>query len=402
MATSYGKWTVLSQLGSGGQGDVYTVCETAAIERWNRELQEHLSNCLHGINPLIRSKAGGALYALLHERQYGKGTTIGALKILHTRDDDDARKRAQARMKNEIEVLKEVTHPNLVKILDYSEAGNWFVMEYLSGGTLEQARDQFNEPARVLSAISGIVEAVGILHGRKVVHRDIKPGNVFLRNTGEWVLGDLGLVFSANSDGPRVTHSAEKVGTRDFMATWLLGRGRISDPNAACDVFAFGKLIWWLLTPGKDVRLHYIAEDDTDIRKLHSHTRGIEYVFEQVLKRSVVEHECDCLGDASQLGEVIRTVQGLLQAEGARRCTVCSEGYYVHRRAVDRSHATNSREVSYFDPPEWRSPDYVPSRRLDSETMFCVNCGHILELRCGFQRPWWVTVLADADGCVYG
>lgn len=137
-------------------------------------------------------------------------------------------------------------HPNLVHLYDLrtDERGDhWLVMEYVQGEPLsnvlnrsprglptEQAREWFLQ----------IAEAVAYLHDHAVIHRDIKPGNVFVEN-GIMKLGDYGLSKTVSSAS--LTQSAN-VGTVYYMAPEV-GRGACTKQ---VDVYACGVMLYEMLT----------------------------------------------------------------------------------------------------------------------------------------------------------
>jgi len=137
-------------------------------------------------------------------------------------------------------------HPNLVHLYDLQtdERGDhWLVMEYVHGEPLnavlnrnpkglpaEQARDWFLQVAR----------AVAYLHDHAVIHRDIKPGNVFVEH-GELKLGDYGLSKTVSSNS--LTQSAN-VGTVYYMAPEV-GRGSCTKQ---VDIYACGVMFYEMLT----------------------------------------------------------------------------------------------------------------------------------------------------------
>jgi hypothetical protein len=137
-------------------------------------------------------------------------------------------------------------HPNLVHLYDLrtdDRGDNWLVMEYVHGEPLsavlnrnpkgvrpEQARDWFLQVAK----------AVAYLHDHAVIHRDIKPGNVFVEH-GVLKLGDYGLSKAVTSSS--LTQSAN-VGTVYYMAPEV-GRGACTKQ---VDVYACGVMFYEMLT----------------------------------------------------------------------------------------------------------------------------------------------------------
>ncbi len=140
-------------------------------------------------------------------------------------------------------------HPNLVSIYDLrSNAAeeHWIVMEYVEGPTLAQllARHADGLPHDdVLCWLEGIVAGVGYLHEMALVHRDLKPGNIFLEGDTVKVI-DYGL-----SKFITVSHRSgqtQSVGTLHYMAPEI-GSGRY---GPEVDVYSLGVMLYEMLTGG--------------------------------------------------------------------------------------------------------------------------------------------------------
>jgi serine/threonine protein kinase len=127
---------------------------------------------------------------------------------------------ALLRFRREIDVLSQIDHPNLVK---FHESGRhdgcfFYVMEFVRGGTLRdriEARGPGSE-ADVLDLLASVAEPLGYLHARGLVHRDVKPGNIFYRQDGSVVLGDFGLAKRQDDHG--ITIAEEFIGTPLYLA----------------------------------------------------------------------------------------------------------------------------------------------------------------------------------------
>ena len=129
---------------------------------------------------------------------------------------------------SEVNILRELHHPNIVKyydrIIDRDSAKIYIVMEYCEGGdiaTLIKAskKDKKFLPEEIVwSVLSQMLQALGSCHNRKegkILHRDLKPGNIFLDASKNVKLGDFGLSRMMNTDSVfAYTH----VGTPYYMS----------------------------------------------------------------------------------------------------------------------------------------------------------------------------------------
>jgi serine/threonine protein kinase len=215
MASIYGnRWRVVRPLGQGGQGRVYEVedveqqqqmSDEGLEERMKRTLREATAAVYHaGSQAAIRD-----LIDLIREQSKMVALTVttrrGALKELLPFEDAVNPQTARERLAREMGAMAGVSHPNLIAMLDSSANERWFVTAYYPNGALENNLTKYR--GRVLDAlraIRGLVDGVALLHKSGTVHRDIKPGNVYIDDTERLVLGDFGLVFRSDQ-ADRVT-----------------------------------------------------------------------------------------------------------------------------------------------------------------------------------------------------
>ena len=102
------------------------------------------------------------------------------------------------RFEQEYHVARQIDHPNIVKALDFGreDETRYLVMEFIEGESLGQKIERegrMNEEAAI-RIISQIAEGLQAAHKQGMIHRDVKPDNILLTNTGVAKLTDLGLV----------------------------------------------------------------------------------------------------------------------------------------------------------------------------------------------------------------
>jgi serine/threonine protein kinase len=104
-------------------------------------------------------------------------------------------------------------------------------------------------PIIALELFEQICKGIAYAHSQGVIHRDIKPDNIFLRTElGPAVVGDFGICF-VEQDGTRLTILDEAVGPTMFIAPELED-GRLTNITNKCDTYSSGKLLYWLLSGG--------------------------------------------------------------------------------------------------------------------------------------------------------
>ncbi|WP_437928355.1 protein kinase [Sorangium sp. So ce291] len=169
---------------------------------------------------------------------------------------------ALASIRREIYALSRVHHPGVVRILDHGIEGGrpWYAMELIEGRPLEghlqalhpQKGQGDQTPAaaprlpEVIGAIRRLCGALGFLHGRGVIHRDVTPRNIVIRPDGTPVLIDFGLATRNTGAGRDLLESLAGVeGTIAYMAPEQI-RGELLDPRA--DLYALGCILYEAVT----------------------------------------------------------------------------------------------------------------------------------------------------------
>ncbi len=206
--TRLGSYLVRSLLGSGGMGEVYL----AHDERLRRDV---------------------------------------AVKLMAPRLEHEAR--AVDRFIREALAVSALNHPNIVTIHETGEdaAGRFIVMELVQGRSLREVIRQGATVEQARDLIRQVAEALTVAHARQIVHRDVKPDNVMVRDDGYVKVLDFGLARIAMA-GPagEATVSAE---TRTGLVLGTIGylspeQARGEAVTTASDVFALGILLYELLT----------------------------------------------------------------------------------------------------------------------------------------------------------
>jgi serine/threonine protein kinase len=153
------------------------------------------------------------------------------------------------RFLHEYEVIADLDHPNIVRIYDFGVSDDHvhIAMEYLSGGDLGQKITAGVVEKDALDYTRQIAGALHNLHSAGILHRDLKPGNIMLREDGSMALIDFGLAEKMQRDsGAAGTDGI--FGTPHYMSPEQ-GRGRVVD--ARSDLYALGVIFFEMLTGKK-------------------------------------------------------------------------------------------------------------------------------------------------------
>ncbi|MDE2914527.1 MAG: protein kinase [Paracoccaceae bacterium] len=365
------RWIVVRPLSKGGQGQVFLVRDQTPEPNFNslfakyKELQSIYSTPIQSY-PVGKPKESFTEFVttlrtfLEREQEF-----VGALKLLLPSEEGVATDKeiAARRMEQEISVLQSVEHPSLVKILDSCAPEQWFVMDYMDGGNLSVRLDvSAGRPLDALKALRPVVEAVSRLHDRGFVHRDIKPGNIFVAKDGRLVLGDCGLAFRLG-DVSRNTATFENVGTRDFQPPWSQGQ-RVEDVRPTFDVWSLGKTLWSMVSGRPVLQLWYFDRKENDLRNMFPGDHGMQYIH-YILEKCIVENEVDLkVRDASELLKLIDEAIWALEngcqlpsKSSSMRCRFCGIGKYEFQHQYDVFGNSNTAYEKYV--------------------LVCLECGHV-------------------------
>jgi predicted Ser/Thr protein kinase len=143
-----------------------------------------------------------------------------------------------ARFEREARLAAALNHPNLVKVFDFSvdaEERPFLIMEYVTGGTLAEARSQALDVDFLARAL---LDAVAHIHAAGILHRDIKPANVLLDADGSPRLTDFGIARGEETSG--LTQTGQVLGTLRYLAPEV-AEGRPA--TVTSDLYGLGVLL---------------------------------------------------------------------------------------------------------------------------------------------------------------
>jgi serine/threonine protein kinase len=209
-----------------------------------------------------------------------------AIKLLadNLAGDDEVR----GRFSREARLAAKLEHPNVVQVFDVGDDEDrpYIVMEYVDGGTvgdrLERRRRSLatNEAVQLLCQLC---DGLGHAHSKKLIHRDIKPQNLLLRESdGCLKITDFGIARAAE-ETTRLTRPGKVIGTDRYMAPEQLADGKITP---AVDVYACGVVANEMLPDARPPELREIVE------------------------RCLRPDPGDRFSDARALGEALASVEG--------------------------------------------------------------------------------------------
>jgi eukaryotic-like serine/threonine-protein kinase len=195
------RYMIVSRLGEGGMADVYLAIDTLL----NREV---------------------------------------AIKVLRGELSTDAV--SLLRFKREANAASTLNHPNIVEIYDVGEEGgkHFIVMEVVRGKTLKQLISQRGamEKEEALAIMKQLIAAISEAHRKNIIHRDIKPQNVLVKDDGTVKITDFGIALA--QDAMQLTQTDAVMGSVHYLAPEC-ARGEAASNQS--DVYSLGIVLYELL-----------------------------------------------------------------------------------------------------------------------------------------------------------
>ncbi len=261
-----------------------------------------------------------AVYAATH-----RNGARAAIKMLHLAVSLDADVRR--RFLREGYLANAVAHPGSVRVLDddVAEDGSAFlVMELLEGESLDALAERRGgklPAAEVLPFAERLLDVLVAAHQKGIVHRDIKPDNVFLTREGVIKLLDFGIARMRDGGAVALTAEGASFGTPAFMAPEQ-ALGRTDEIDGRTDLFSVGATMFFLLT-GRCVHVtrtlneQIVAQATTQPPPLASVAPQIPAVVSAIVDRALAFAKPQRWPNARAMREAIHAVHDLLGAPGA-------------------------------------------------------------------------------------
>ena len=201
--TVLGEWRLLSVLGKGGSATVYLAIPDQTLDRSERV----------------------------------------AIKVFN--EEMRSSEEFLARFSREAKLYQSLCHPGIVQLLDWGQSGKLFylVLEHSEGESLQGVRVE--DEQRALGILKQLAGGLGYAHGKGIVHRDVKPGNVLVTPDGKALLLDFGLAREILSS---FTKTGQAMGTPLYMAPEQISGGVV---DHRCDQYGLGALAYEMFTGAK-------------------------------------------------------------------------------------------------------------------------------------------------------
>ncbi|CAK67469.1 unnamed protein product (macronuclear) [Paramecium tetraurelia] len=223
----------------------------------SQNIRKTISNYTYENNDLIGSGYSSKVYKGVNT----KTNQVVAIKVISIQQLTT--QISKSLLKNEIQVLSLIDHPNLMKIYDTFETKNnrYLICEYCNERDLAEILDstQFTE-TQTLEVFQQIAQGIKALHDKKIIHRDIKPANI-LKSNGSYKLADFGFAVIENQYESIIKKF--NVGTPMYMAPETAQNNVYSEKS---DIWSLGIVLFQMIYR----ELPLFSKQENELSKKHS------------------------------------------------------------------------------------------------------------------------------------
>ena len=278
-----------------------------------REMQRFGSAFIRGYR-CIRRIATGPVSDLYLAESEPAGALV-ALKVVRDRHKDQYDlDHTFRRFLQEYEIVQRIRHPSIVQLYDLgvSDEHAWLVMEYFREGDLRRRMRAGMRPRPALRTAIAVARALEAMHACGVLHRDLKPGNVMLREDGSPALIDFGM-SKDTALAQEVTDSGLIFGTPHYMSP---EQGHGEPIDARSDLYSLGVIVFEMLAREKP----FVAENPMAI--IYKHRKEPVpalperfEAFQPLIDRFLAKDPADRFQNAAEARHALQSAYRILKVE---------------------------------------------------------------------------------------
>lgn len=334
MSNTYGKWKIEKSLGEGGQAHIF-----------------------------------------LAKNDEGDFGVIKRLKNINRKN----------RFITEIESIKDDPNGYYPKILNININSDkpYFVMEYFPKGGLSERHIKDWNLHKKCEFFVNILHAVSYAHSKNVIHRDLKPENILVDENDLPKVSDFGICF-INDFGERQTLSVEAVGSFRYMAPELeSGKSDLIGPYT--DVYALGKIAYWLFSNGKMYNREIHRDDEFNLTNMIDE-KWTYYLNDFIDKATAkvysnrIQNCSSLLEEFDKVKKAIHNNLRYLDFNVEQECAFCGVGYY--------DTVVDSLEPNGINVTAVKNFGYIPIGNSKWLIMVCNTCGNVQTFRKDKCKNW--------------
>ena len=293
----------------------------------------------------IGEGASGEVFEAEHI-ELGRKYAVKVLTTVHSAATD-----AVERFRREARAIASLSHPNLVRLHDFGKSldGRVFlVMELLEGKTLDEHTDgerlDWESAARFGVQAATALEAA---HAAGLVHRDLKPHNLFFTNAGELKLLDFGVAMALadTTDSEKRQKGFAVFGTPEYMAPEQVAGEAV---DARCDIYALGCMLYELVTGTRPFEGSPVVVMGKQLREVPESPRmrcaAVPQPMNDIIMKSLSKAKEDRFASAAEMREALakalaRPAKAKSRARGlvmfAGVAALCAVGTFAFRTKIE-------------------------------------------------------------------
>jgi hypothetical protein len=270
------------------------------------------------------------------------------------------------RFRREVRLAAGLHHAHIVPVLSAGVVGElpYYTMPFVDGESVRERLRRAGplEMTQALRVLTDVAEALTYAHGRGIVHRDIKPGNVLLADGAAFVT-DFGIAKALGAAGPELTSQGVVPGSPAYMAPEQIAGDATADHRA--DLYSFGVLGYEMLVgeppfagrPHQSVLSAHLVERPGDIR---AHRQEVPARLAHLLTRCLEKAPADRPYNAAVLADELRAITAAWMTGGVQEAT---GGTPAERRLLQ----AEPNQAQPVDPPAALDPGPPSRPRHESE-----------------------------------
>ncbi len=279
-------------------------------------------------------RGGMGVALLVRQESLDRPAVLKRILAEHAADPE-----LEARFEREAHTAARLHHPNVVTVYDRFQyrGAHYIATEYVDGADLAVLLERESPlPWRIATGIAlEVARGLEAIHAEGMLHRDLKPQNLLIGRRGEVKITDFGLAL--DTSGPALTQPGVAVGTPPYMAPEQLRGERL---DARADLFAFGCVLYEMLTGRPPFELPREGEDDSLLSRVESGRYPRLKKHCRDAPRALIKLVNQCLRPRvrrriTSAGEVQRRLEVILGRPTPSQCRTALAGWLWDRHVLE-------------------------------------------------------------------
>lgn len=269
--------------------------------------------------------------------------------------------------------LAAIKHPGVVQVLEAFNQNNtsYYSMEYLGGGSLDgyiKKKGHLTEP-EALRLFKHVTDAMSYLHAQHMLHLDLKPGNIMMKDDGTTAIIDFGLAKQFDSNGNPESSSTIGAGTPGYAPieqAHYNGENRTAFP-ATMDVYALGATLFKMLTGKRPPEASQVLNEGLPTDELHRYgvTEHTVSAIEHAMEPMVARRTPTVAALASELAQPYQPTQPVQPEDPEDEATIFDPIVEPEQPAEPTQPIRPTRPIKPIKPAEPTTPIKQPSSNIN-------------------------------------